>query len=174
MKLRIPSSNILVQTTNSSPHTQPKLFFRISSHCNWILMDAPNCVDQSLQRVQIFAATRIIPTPRHPHSTPLLQKKTKKNALASHYRAHWIQSCIQMLSCCKWFWSCLLLWTATCVLSVSFASFFFWFPHAHYTTIQIQHSWLSHFLLLWTPCLESTPTRPRALNSPTIAVNSHQ
>ena len=33
-------------------------------------------------------------------------------------------------------------------------------PHAGNPTIQTQDSWLSHFLLLWTPHLEFTPTRP--------------
>ena len=56
----------------------------------------------------------------------------------------------------KRFWSCLPLWTATCLHSVSYTTLFFWHTHAENPTIQTQNSWLSHFLLLWTPRLENT------------------
>ena len=59
-----------------------------------------------------------------------------------------------------WFWSYLPLWTAACLHSVSYTTLFFWHPHAGNPTIQTQDSWLSHLLLLWTPHLEFTPTRP--------------
>ena len=62
--------------------------------------------------------------------------------------------------CYKWFWSCLPLWIAACLHSVSYTTLFFWQPHAGIPTIQTQDSWLSHLLLLWTPHLEFTPTRP--------------
>ena len=53
-----------------------------------------------------------------------------------------------------------LLWTATCLHSVSCTALFFWHPHAENPAIQMQDSWLSHVLLLWTPHLEFIPTRP--------------
>ena len=52
------------------------------------------------------------------------------------------------------------LWTATGLHSVSYTTLFFWHPHAENPTIQTRDSWLSHFILLWTPHLEFTPTRP--------------
>ena len=66
---------------------------------------------------------------------------------------------LSVFQCYKWFWSCLPLWTATCLHSVSYTTLFFWHPHAE-NTMQTQDSWLSHYLLLWTPHLEFTPTRP--------------
>ena len=44
--------------------------------------------------------------------------------------------------------------------SVSYTTLFFWHPQAENPTMQTQDSWLSHLLLLWTPHLEFTPTRP--------------
>jgi len=67
---------------------------------------------------------------------------------------------ITIIQCSKWFWSCLPLWTAACLHSVSYTTLFFWHTHAGNPTIQTQDSWLSHLLLLWTPHLEFTPTRP--------------
>ena len=65
-----------------------------------------------------------------------------------------------VFQCYKWFWSCLPLWTAACLHSVLYTMLFFWHPHAGNPTIQMQESWLSYILLLWTPHLEFTPTRP--------------
>ena len=61
-----------------------------------------------------------------------------------------------MFQCYKQFWSCLPLWTATCLHSVSYTTLFFWHTHAENPTIQTQDSWFSHRLLLWTPHLENT------------------
>ena len=47
-------------------------------------------------------------------------------------------------------------WTATCLHSVSYTTLFFWHPHAENPAIQTQEC----LLLLWTPHLEFTPTRP--------------
>ena len=60
-----------------------------------------------------------------------------------------------MFQCYKRFWSRLPLWTATCLHSVSYTTLFFWHTNAENLTIQTQDSWLSHFLLLWTPHLEN-------------------
>jgi len=65
-----------------------------------------------------------------------------------------------VFECCKRFWSCIHLWTATCLHSVSYTMLFFWHPHEDNPMVQMQNSWLSHFLLLWTPHLEFIPTRP--------------
>ena len=51
---------------------------------------------------------------------------------------------------------------------VSFASLFFGFPPAQNPTIQTQDSWLSHFHLLWTLCLEFTSTRHQAMLNSSI------
>ena len=55
-----------------------------------------------------------------------------------------------MFQCYKWFWSCLPLWTAACLHSVSYTTLFFWHPHAGNPAMQMQDTWLSHLLLLWT------------------------
>ena len=62
---------------------------------------------------------------------------------------------LMLFECFQWFWSCLPFSTATCLHSVSYTTLFFWHP-----AIQTQESWLSCFLLLWTPHFEFTPTRP--------------
>ena len=67
---------------------------------------------------------------------------------------------VRVFQCYKSFWSCLPLWTATCLHSVWCTTLFFWHPHAENPAIQTQESWFSHFLLFWTPHLEFTPTRP--------------
>ena len=56
--------------------------------------------------------------------------------------------------CYEWFWSCLPFWTTTWLHSVSYTTLFFWHPHAENPAIQMQESWLSCFLLRWTPHLE--------------------
>ena len=91
------------------------------------------------------------------------QQTNKKQTRASHFRAHWIQSCMHVLPCYKWIRSYLPLWTLTYLHSVSHASLFFGFPHAQNPTIQTQDSRLSRFHLRWTLCLEFTPTRHQAM-----------
>ena len=66
-----------------------------------------------------------------------------------------------MFQCYKWFWSCLPLWTATCLHSISYTTLFFWHPHAENPTTQTQDSRLSHLLLLWTPHLHPTRQCPQ-------------
>ena len=122
------------------------IFSRLD-YCNCLLMG--NSVIQPLQKLQNFAA------PRHHHSTPLLEK------------LHWlpISERIKYKVSCMCFSAIngsgpAYLWTAACLHSVSYATLFFWDPHAGNPSIQTQDSWLSHLLLLWTPHLEFTPTRP--------------
>ena len=55
--------------------------------------------------------------------------------------------------------------------SISYAMLFFSHPHVENPTIQMQDLWLSHFLLLWTPCLKFTLLRPKTLLNPTIFQN---
>ena len=76
--------------------------------------------------------------------------QTTKTALASHYRTHQIQSYMPVLSCYKWFWAFLPLWTAICLHSVLYASLLFWFSHAQAPTMQMEDLQLSLFSLLWT------------------------
>ena len=91
-------------------------------YCNHHLMGTPNSVIQPLQKIQNFHfAARLVPlVPHLHHSTPLLE------------RLHWlpiserIKSLDYVFQCYKWFWSCLPLWTAACLHSVSYATLFFW------------------------------------------------
>ena len=120
--------------------------------CNCLLMGELNSVIQPLQKVQNFVAT-------HGTLSSPLYPSPAKAALASHFRVHKIQSCMHVLPCYKWFWSYLPLWTPTYLHSILHALLSFRLPHAQNPTIQTQDSWLSHFLLLWTPHLEFTSTR---------------
>ena len=43
-------------------------------YCNCLLMGTPNSVIQPLQKIQNFTARLVLLTPRHHHSTPLLEK----------------------------------------------------------------------------------------------------
>ena len=124
-------------------------------YCNCLLMGTPNSVIQPLQKILNFAARLVLLAPRHHHSTPLLEK------------LHWLPiserikyKVTYVFQCYKWFWSCLPLWTAACLHSISYTTLFFWHPHAGNPTMQTQDSWLPHLLLLWTPHLEFTPARP--------------
>ena len=79
VKQRILSPNILVQSANFSPQTQPKLFPRISSHGLRTAADSswPDPIlstDLSRDLKKKNAARRILMTPRHQNSAPLLQK----------------------------------------------------------------------------------------------------
>ena len=121
-------------------------------YCNCLLMGTPNSVIQPLQKIQNFAARLVLLAPHHHHSTPLLEKL--------HWLSISLKSRLYVSQCYKWFWSCLSLWTAACLHSISYTTLFFWHPHAGNPTIQTQDSWLPHLLLLWTPHLEFTPTRP--------------
>ena len=121
-------------------------------YCNCLIMGTPNSVIQPLQKIQNFAARLVLLAPRHHHSTPLLEK------------LHWlpISECIKY----KVAWMCfsaingsgpaylselLHVYTPSCTLRSS----------SDTRTLEIQQdSWLSHLLLLWTPHLEFTPTRP--------------
>ena len=53
-------------------------------YCNCLLMGTPDSVIQPLQKIQNFAARLVLLSPRHHHSTPLLEK----TALASHFRTY--------------------------------------------------------------------------------------
>ena len=53
-------------------------------YCNCLLMGTPNSVIQPLQKIHNFAARLVLLTPRHHHSTPLLEK----TALPSHFRMY--------------------------------------------------------------------------------------
>ena len=120
-------------------------------YCNCLLMGTPNSVIQPLQKIQNFAAKLMLLAPCHHHSTPLLEK------------LHWlpISECIKYKVTCMCFSAIngsgpAYLWTAACLHSVSYTMLFFWHPHAGNPTTQT----LPHLLLLWTPHLEFTPTRP--------------
>ena len=69
----------MVQSAGFSLKTQPRLL--LSSYilsrldyCNCLLVGTPNSVIQPLQKIQNFAARLVLLTPRHHHSTPLLEK----------------------------------------------------------------------------------------------------
>ena len=60
--------------------------------------------------------------------------------------------CFKAINGFRWF--CVYIYIATCLHSVSYTTLFLRHPHAKNPTIQTQDSWVSHFLLLWTPHLE--------------------
>ena len=126
-------------------------------YCNCLLIGTPNSVIQPLQKIQSFAARLVLLAPRHHGSTPLLEK------------LHWlpISERIKYKVTCMCFsaingsgLACLSelphVYTPSCTLHSS--------SDTHMLKIQQykhkQDSWLSHLLLLWTPHLEFTPTRP--------------
>ena len=123
--------------------------------CNCLLMGTPNSVIQPLQKILNFAARLVLLAPRHHHSTPLLGK------------LHWLP----ILERIKYKVACVcfnamhgsgpayLSELLHVLHSVSYTAIFFWHTHAENPAIQTQESWLSCFLLLWTPFLEFTPTR---------------
>ena len=106
-------------------------------------MGTPNSVIQPLQKILNFAARLVLLAPRHHHATPLLEK------------LHWlpISERIKYKDACYVF-QCLHVYTPSRT------------PRSSSDTrmLEIQQykrdSWLPHFLLLWTPHLEFTPTRP--------------
>ena len=102
-------------------------------YCNCFFMGTPNSVIQPLQKIQNFAATLVLLAPRHHHSTPFLEK------------LHWlpISERIKYKVACRGF-------SAISGFGPAYLS----------ELLQTQDSWLSHLLLLWTPHLEFTPTRP--------------
>ena len=115
-------------------------------YCNCLLMGTPNSVIQPLQKIQNFAARLVLLTPRHHHSTPLLEK------------LHWLPVSERI----KYKVACsaidgsgpelLHVYTPSRTLRSS--------SDTRMLEIQRQDSWLSHLLLFWTPHLEFTPTRP--------------
>ena len=121
-------------------------------YCNCLLMGTPNSVIQPLQKIQNFAARLILLAPRHHHTTPLLEK------------LHWlpVSERIKYKAACICFSAISGSGPAylTELLNVYTPSRTLRHPHAGNPTIQTQDSWLSHLLLLWTPHLEFTPTRP--------------
>ena len=125
-------------------------------YCNCLLMGTPNSVIQPLQKIQNFAARLVLLAPRLHHATPLLEK------------LHWlpISERIKYKVACMCFSAIngsgtaylselLHVYTLSRTLRSSSER-----VHAGNPTIQTQDSWLPHFLLLWTPRLEFTPTRP--------------
>ena len=102
-------------------------------YCNCFLMGTPNSVIQPLQKIQNFAARLVLLAPRHHHSAPFPEK------------LHWlpISERIKYKVACRGF-------SAISGFGPAYLS----------ELLQTQDSWLSHLLLLWTPHLEFTPTRP--------------
>ena len=156
VKLLISSLKALIQSAGFSLTLVTSHILSRLDYCNCLLMGTPNSVIKPLQKIINFAARLVLLEPRHHHATPLQEKQ------------HWLPIServkyrvrLYVFQCYKWYWSCLPLWTATCLHSVSCTTLFCWHPHAENPAIQTEDSWLSHFLLLWTPHLEFTPTRP--------------
>ena len=116
-------------------------------------MGTPNSVIQSLQKIQNFAPRHVLLTTRHQQSTPLLE------------RLHWLPISERIKVACVCFsatngygsaylFELLHVYTLSRTLRSS--------SDARMLKIQQnkQDSWLSHFVLLWTPHLELNPTRP--------------
>ena len=135
----ISSLNALVQSAGFSLKMQLKLLLlpiiilSRPDYCNCLLMGTPNSVTHPLQKIQNFAARFVLLAPCHHHSTPLLEKL---HWLPISERIKYKVACM----CCKWFWSCLPLWTATCLHSVSYTTLFFWHPQVGNPTTQTQDS----------------------------------
>ena len=91
-------------------------------------------------------------TPRHHHSTPLLKK------------LHWLPISERI----KYKVACMCFHAINGSGPTYLSELFFGFPHAQNPTIQTQDSRLSHFHLLWTLCLEFTPTRHQAMLNSSI------
>ena len=91
----------------------------------------PNSVIQPLQKIPNFAARLTL-------LAPPLYTSPGKTALASLFRMCKVWSRVYVFQCYKWFWSCLPLWTAACLHSVSYTMLFFWHLHAGDPTIEMQ------------------------------------
>ena len=160
----------LVSNAGFSLKMQPRLLFlpiyilSWLDYCNCLFMSTTESVIQTLQKIQNIAARLVLLAPCHHHSTPLLEKM------------HWL---IPSSECnmCKVICMCFSAITGSgpaylsellYVYTVSYTTLFFWHPHAENPTIQMQDSWLLHFLLLWTPHWEFTSTRPKTLLNPVI------
>ena len=151
----------LVRSAGFSLNTQPRLLLLpISSHglttatvSSWC---TPNSVIQPLQKIQNFVARLVLLAPRHQHSTPLLEK------------LHWlpISERIKYRVACMCFSAIngsgpaylselVHVYTPSRTLCSS--------SDTRMLKIQqynMQDLRLSHLLLLWTPRLEFTRTRP--------------
>ena len=74
----------------------------------------------------------LAPCYHHSTRTPLLGKNTLKKYTGFPFEN--VLSRLYVFQCYKHFWSCLALWTATCLHSVSYTTLFFWHPHAENPT----------------------------------------
>ena len=101
-------------------------------YCNCLFMGTPNSVIQPLQKIQNFAAW---------HSVTTTQHLSWKNCTGFPFQ-NVLSIKSYVFQCYKWFWSCLPLWTAVWLHSVSYTTLFFWHPHSGNPTIQTQDSWL--------------------------------
>ena len=130
-------------------------FLYLLDYCNCLLVGTPNSVIQPLQKIQNFAARLVLLAPRH-HT----QHFSWKNCTGVPFQ-NVIN--IKSLVCVSVLWMVLVLLTSlNCYMStlrlVPYA--LLPHPHAENTAIQTQDSRLSCFLLLWTPYLEFTSTKP--------------
>ena len=84
VKLLISSLKALIQSAGFSLTLVTSHILSRLDYCNCLLMGTPNSVIQPLQKIHNFAARLVLLTPRHHHSTPLLEK----TALPSHFRMY--------------------------------------------------------------------------------------
>ena len=104
---------------------------------NCLLMGTTNSVIQPLQKFRtllqdLFSWQPVITT----------QHLSWKNCTGFPFQN--VLSRLYVFQCYKWFWSCLPLWTAACLHSISYTTLFFWHLHAG-NPIQTQDSWLLYF-----------------------------
>ena len=118
--------------------------FSRSDYCKCLFVDASNCVIQPLQKIQNFAARLVPLAPRHHHSTPLLEK------------LHWLPISERI----KYKVACMCFNAINGSRPAYLSELLHVYTPSENPAIHTQDSWLSHFLLLWTPHLEFTPTRP--------------
>ena len=124
-------------------------------YCNYIVIGTPNSAIRRHPEIFNFAATLVLLAPRHHHLTLLLEKL---QWLLIWKRIQYKVACM-CLNGTKDFWSCLPLWTATCLHSVSYTTICFWHPHAENPAIQTQ---------------DSTAFAPSLALDPTFGIHSHK
>ena len=155
------SPNLIFSTHSPpTPHPQFSLSFYLATP-----------IDMWVVYIYIHDVLLLIPDSRTPWAVGYLLILIEKRTTCERYCSSksrenctltwsFITYYLYFYSSLPWFWSCLPLWTAACLLSVSYSTLYFWHPHTGNPTIQTQDSRLSHLLLLWTQHLEFTPTRP--------------
>ena len=106
------------------------------------LMGTPKSVIQPLQKIQNFAVRLVLLAPRHHHSTPLLEK-LQWLPISERIKC---KVCFNAINGSAYLSELSHVYTPSRTLRSSSDT-----RMLKIQAIQTQDSWLSHFLLLWTP-----------------------